>query len=206
MSTPQARHIGLARLVRSGLRVVAGMLLCATALATPVELSGVKLGDPIQLGSTSLQLNGAGIRHKAVFKVYVAALYLATKAATPEEAYAAAGPRRLVITLLRDIDSDVLATSMTEAFENNTPAAEKLALATALARLRQVFMQERVLRSGQTITIDWIPETGTVLSIHGVPRGEPFKGREFFNALLRAWLGPRPADGALKDTLLGKSQ
>ena len=191
-------------LLRPGLRTAAGMLMCASALATPVELSGVKLDDPIQLASTTLQLNGAGIRYKAVFRVYVAALYMAQKAVTPEEAYAARGPRRLAITLLRDIDSNALATSMTEAFENNTPPAEKQALAAALARLRQAFVQERVMRSGQTITIDWIPETGTVLSIHGVPRGEPFRGVEFFNALLRAWLGPHPADLALKDTLLGK--
>jgi len=35
-------------------------------------------------------------------------------------------------------------------------------------------------------------------------QGEPFKEPEFFNALLRIWLGPVPADWKLKESLLGK--
>ena len=41
--------------------------------------------------------------------------------------------------------------------------------------------------------------------VKGVPQGEPFKEPEFFNALLRIWLGPTPADWKLKDALLGKA-
>ncbi len=52
--------------------------------------------------------------------------------------------------------------------------------------------------------IDWVPGTGTVITVKGVPQGEPFKEPEFFNALLRIWLGPNPADWKLKDALLGQ--
>ena len=90
---------------------VTGLLLATGVLAVPVEISGVKLDDPVDVRGTPLQLNGAGIRYKAIFKVYVAGLYLGKKAVTPEEAYAAPGPKRLTITLLRDIDSDVLGKS-----------------------------------------------------------------------------------------------
>ena len=55
------------------------------------------------------------------------------------------------------------------------------------------------------MSIDWVPGTGTVLTVKGVPQGEPFKEPEFFNALLRIWLGPNPADWKLKDALLGKA-
>ena len=44
----------------------------------------------------------------------------------------------------------------------------------------------------------------TVITVKGVQQGEPFKEPEFFNALLRIWLGPNPADWKLKDALLGK--
>ncbi|MGH8857241.1 MAG: chalcone isomerase family protein, partial [Polaromonas sp.] len=36
-------------------------------------------------------------------------------------------------------------------------------------------------------------------------QGEAFKEPEFFNALMRIWLGPQPADWKLKDVLLGKA-
>ena len=49
------------------------------------------------------------------------------------------------------------------------------------------------------------PDSGTILSIKGVQQGAPMKGDQLFNALIRAWLGPKPADPNLKDALLGKA-
>ena len=181
-----------------------GLLLAIGALAAPVEISGVKLDDPVDVRGTPLQLNGAGIRYKAIFKVYVAGLYLGKKAVTPEDVYAAPGAKRLTITLLRDIDSDVLNKSMTEGFENNTPIEEVARLTPGLVTIRQAFADQKKLRAGENFTIDWIPGTGTILSIKGIQQGEPFKGLEFFNALIRLWVGPRPADFKLKEALLGK--
>jgi hypothetical protein len=40
--------------------------------------------------------------------------------------------------------------------------------------------------------------------VRGKVQGAPFKEAAFFNALLRIWLGPNPADWKLKDALLGK--
>jgi len=45
-----------------------------------------------------------------------------------------------------------------------------------------------------------------VLTIKGKVEGEPFKEPEFFDALVRIWLGPKPADSLLKHALLGKSK
>ena len=44
---------------------------------------------------------------------------------------------------------------------------------------------------------------GTVLTVKGKVEGEPFKEEAFFEALMRIWLGPKPADWQLKDALLG---
>ena len=57
----------------------------ASVAAAPVELAGVTLQDRAVVADTPLVLNGAGIRYKAVFKVYTAGLYLGTKASTTEE-------------------------------------------------------------------------------------------------------------------------
>jgi hypothetical protein len=89
--------------------VLAGLVLTVSgAVAATVDVGGVKLEDTTDVRGTNLQLNGAGVRYKAVFKVYAAGLYLGKKAATAEEAYAAPGPKRMSITMLRDIDSNEL--------------------------------------------------------------------------------------------------
>ena len=96
-------------------------LLSAIAVAQPVDVSGVKFDNPIELRGTKLELNGAGIRYKAVFKVYAAGLYLTRKAGTPEEVMAAPGPKRMSITMLREIDSAELGKLFTRGVEDNSP-------------------------------------------------------------------------------------
>ena len=48
---------------------LAGLTLTLGLQAAPVELSGIKVADPVEVQGTKLQLNGAGIRYKAIFKV-----------------------------------------------------------------------------------------------------------------------------------------
>ena len=179
-------------------------LLAVCAQAAPTEIAGVKLDNPIELAGTKLQLNGAGVRHKAVFQVYAAGLYLTQKANTPEEALAAPGPKRISITMLRSIDSAELGKLFTRGVEDNAPRGEMSKLVPGLLRMGQIFSDQKTLSKGDNFVIDWIPGTGTVITVKGKPQGEPFKEPEFFNALLKIWLGPNPADWKLKDAMLGK--
>ncbi len=188
-------------------RCAALALACAAsvaAAAAPVEVAGVRLDDPVELRGSRLQLNGAGVRYKAVFKVYVAALYLERKASTPEEVLAAPGPKRMAITMLRDIDADELGRLFTRGVEDNSPGEAMSRLLPGLMRMSQIFSAQKQLRSGDRFEIDWVPGTGTVISIKGVAQGEPIREEAFFNALMRIWLGPVPADGKLKEALLGR--
>lgn len=174
------------------------------ANAAIVDVNGVKIEDALDLRGAKLQLNGAGIRYRAVFKVYSAGLYLGKKAATPEEVLAAPGPKRLSITMLRDIDSNELGKAFTKGFEENSPKGEMSKLIPGLIRMGQIFSDQKKMLTGENFTIDWIPGTGTVISVKGKQQGEAFKEPEFYAALMRIWLGPAPADWKLKDGLLGK--
>ena len=187
------------------LALLAGLILSFNALAATIDVAGVKIEDTVDVQGAKLQLNGAGIRYKVIFKVYVAALYLGTKATTAQEAYAAPGPKRLSITLLRDIDAETLNKSITEAFENNTPPDEIARFTPGVSRIRQALSDQKKLHSGDNFTIEGTSDGGAILSIKGVQQGEPMKGAGLFNALIRAWLGPKPADLKLKDSLLGKA-
>ena len=173
--------------------------------AQPKDIAGIKLDNPVEVAGSKLALNGAGVRYKAVFPVYVAGLYLSQKAGTPEEVLAAPGPKRISITMLRSIDSAELGKLFVRGVEDNSPKSEMSKLVPGLMRMSQIFYDQKTLAKGDTFHVDWIPGTGTVLTVKGKPQGEPFKEPEFFNALLRIWLGPNPADWKLKDALLGKS-
>ena len=181
-------------------------LLSPLAQAATVDVSGVKLEDRVTVAGSPLVLNGAGVRYKAVFKVYTAGLYLGQKAETTEAVLAATGPRRMTITMLRDIDSAELGKLFSRGMEDNMDRAAFSKLIPGVLRMSQVFSDHKKLKEGETFLIDWIPGTGTVLTIKGQVEGEPFKEPEFFNALMRIWLGPKPADWMLKDALLGKAK
>ena len=192
-------------LINRCLTGLAGLVFLASALATPVDVSGIKLADPVEVAGSKLQLNGAGIRYKTIFKVYVAALYLDKKATSPEEAYSVQGPKRISITLLREIDSNELGKSFTKAFEENVPKNQMSKLIPGLMRMGQVFAEQKKMTASEGFSIDWIPGTGTVITVKGKAQGEPIKEPEFYNAMLRIWIGENPADWKLKDALLGKS-
>lgn len=183
---------------------LAAALMPAWAAAATVDVGGVTLEDPIQVQGTPLVLNGAGIRYKAVFKVYTAGLYLEKKAGTTNEILSMPGRKRMTITMLRDIDSAELGKLFARGMEDNMDRSAFSKLIPGVMRMSDVFTRHKWLRTGETFVLDWVPGTGTVLTVKGEIEGEPFKEPEFFDALMRIWLGPRPADWRLKDELLGK--
>ena len=174
------------------------------AHATTIDVSGVKFEDTIDQRGSKLVLNGAGTRYKAVFKVYAAGLYLPKKASTLEEVIAMPGHKRISITMLREIDANELGKLFTRGVEDNEPKAQMSKLIPGLMRMSQIFTDQKKLAVGDNFNFDWIPGTGGVLIVKGRQQGEPFKEQEFFNALMRIWMGPVPADFKLKDALLGK--
>jgi hypothetical protein len=185
--------------------LAAAALLFASATLAQVTIQGVKFEDTADVRGNKVQLNGAGTRYKAFFKVYVAGLYLPKKAGTPEEVLAMPGAKRLSITILREIDSAEFGKMFSRGMEDNMEKGAFSKLIPGVMRMSQIFSDHKKLNPGDAFSIEWVPGTGTVLTVKGVQQGEPFKEPEFFNALLRIWLGPNPADWKLKEALLGKA-
>ncbi|MEY4346495.1 MAG: hypothetical protein RL032_2327 [Pseudomonadota bacterium] len=185
-------------------------LLAVIFLATLVpntyaglEFSGVKVDDTATVAGTKLQLNGAGIRYKGPFKVYVGDLYTTKKVSSLDELTAAPGPKRMSMTFLRDIEAGPFGKLLTRGVEDNVPKAEMSKLVPGLIRMSEIFTVNKNLLPGETVTIDWIPGTGMVITAKGKVQGEPFKEPEFYKAIMSIWFGPVPADFKLKDALLG---
>ena len=183
---------------------VCAFILAGSAWSQAVTVADVKYEPTQTLGDTTVQLNGAGVRYKAVFKVYTAGLYLEKKASTPQEVASQRGPKRLSITMLREIDSTELGKLFCRGMEDNMDRAAFSRIVPGVLRMSQIFSDHKKLQAGDQFMIDWIPGTGTVITVKGKVQGEPFKEPEFFNALMGIWLGNLPADFKLKDALLGK--
>jgi hypothetical protein len=196
---------------RLGSSVVLGWVLALSVLpaarAEPVELAGIKYEDTEEVAGAKLQLNGAGVRYKAIFKVYTAGLYLPGRMGTPEAIYAATNtPRRIHIVMLREIDANELGKLFTQGMEKNSPRETFARSINGTIKLAELFAKRKKLSSGDSFSVDWIPGSGTVIMVNGKAEGEPIKEPEFYAALMSIWLGPAPADSQLKDALLGKTR
>lgn len=181
-------------------------LMAFNTLAATQEIHGVKIEDSTTVAGSTLQLNGAGTRYKVVFKVYVASLYLAQKASTPDEVVNHPGPKRLSVTMVRDIDAAELGKLLTRGIEDNMGKAAMSKLVPGLVRMGEMFAAQKKMVAGDNFLIDWVPGKGTVITVKGIVQGEPFKEPEFFTALMSIWLGPQPADHKLKEALLGTAK
>jgi hypothetical protein len=183
--------------------VVASLcLVSVNTLAAPLEIHGVKVEDSADVRGTKLQLNGAGTRYKGPFKVYVASLYLGKRATTLDEVVNQPGPKRMSVTMVRDIDAAELGKLLTRGVEDNVSKGELSSLVPGLIRMGQVFADQKKLAAGDNFLLEWVPGVGSVLTVRGKVQGEPFKEAEFFRAIMSIWMGPAPADFKLKDALL----
>ncbi|HKX45065.1 MAG TPA: chalcone isomerase family protein [Burkholderiaceae bacterium] len=177
----------------------------AAAAAGTTEVGGVKFDNSIQLGGARLQLNGAGVRYKAIFKVYAAGLYLSAKATNTEAVLATPGPRLIKIVMLREIDANELGKLFTKGMEQNAPREEFSKSIGGIMQMSEIFSSRKNLKAGEWFGVEWVPGTGTVIVVNGQPTGQPIKEPEFYSALMKIWLGKAPADAGLKEALLGKA-
>lgn len=181
---------------------ISGLLLLASLPVSALELEGVRLADKVQAGAQPLVLNGAGVRTRLIFKVYVAALYLPQKQASAATILSDEKERRVALHILRDLSSDKLLGAMNEAIAANHTPAELAALDTQLKQLARIFEAVREVKEGDVVTLDYLPATGTHIAVNGVSRGV-IAGVAFNRALLKIWLGSQPVQDDLKKGLLG---
>lgn len=182
----------------------AGACLFTVAGAQTFDTAGVKYEPAATVAGAPLQLNGAGVRYKAIFKVYTAGLYLNAKAGTPEAVMANTGPKRMHIVMLRDIDANELGKLFTRGMEDNAPREMFVKSIPGTIRMGEIFAAKKKLATGENFSVEFVPGAGTTVLVNGKSVGEPIKEPEFFNSLMLIWLGKSPADARLKESLLGR--
>lgn len=183
------------------------LLLCLLGLNSSVlavELDGVKLPDDahLHLGTSNLVLNGAGVRSRYMFDLYVVALYLKDKKTSAETVMDYEGDKRIVLHMLRTINQQDLFYGLNQGIKKNTSDTELLNMKDELDGFSKILHNFGLTTKDETIEFDYRRGLGTEISVNGNQRGT-IPGHAFYNALLRVWLGDKPVQENLKLKLLG---
>lgn len=184
---------------------LAGVLL-AFGLATGAALAAptaTKFDPTLDVQGTRLQLNGAGTRYRAIFKVYDMGLYTTKKVSSPAELLALPGPKRLQFTALRELPGTDLGRLFLKGMGDNSTKEQVQRHALSSARLIEVFSGRSKMLPGESFAMEFVPGKGTTFYILGKPQGAPVGDDEFFGMVMKIWVGDSPADGQLRDSLLG---
>ena len=182
--------------------ILATLFFVLTLSANALEIKGVKVDETAQVAGSALVLNGAGIRQKAIFKVYVAALYLTQKQSNANAVISDTGNKRVSMHFLRELDAETLLKGMNEGFTDNNNAVEMAAIEPQLKQFRDMMTSAKEVKKGDLIVLDFT-SAGTQVNINGKSLGQ-VEGAVFNQALLRVWLGNKPVDASLKKAMLGQ--
>jgi len=178
--------------------------LFAAVPAQAADIAGVRFDDRTTVAGTDLALNGAGLRTRFMLKVYAMGLYLPRRADTPDAIATVAGPKRIQIVTLRELTAEQFADALVDGLKKNHSEAEFARLQARSDELRSALLALKAAPAGTQIRLEWLPGSGTRLSVGNDARGKDIPGEDFYRALLRIWLGDKPVDADLKNALLGK--
>ncbi len=182
--------------------ILSTLLFALTFSANALEIKGVKVDETAQVGGNALVLNGAGVRTKMLFKVYVAGLYLTQKQSSADSVLSDTGNKRVSMHFLRNLSAEKLLHAMDEGFEANNGAADMAAVEPQMKAFRAMMTSAKAVKEGDVILLDYAGQNTTV-NLNGKALGT-VEGAAFNQALLRVWLGKEPVDASLKKAMLGQ--
>ena len=168
-------------------------------------IANIEIPDTISHSNPAnkLVLNGAGIRSKFIFDIYVGALYLEKKQNNADAIYTQTGEKRVSMHFLYDeISKEKLTNAWSDGFNNNHSSEELGKLNTRITQFNNLFT---AAKKGDVISLNLLPGKGTTVVVNNTKMGT-VKGDDFFTAVLKIWLGDQPADSDLKNAMLGQTE
>ena len=192
-----------------GLLGVALIALAALAFmpsahaAAAITVEDQTFAGDANVSGTPLQLNGVGLRSAFIYQVYLAGLYLPTRAASGPEVLAQAGAKRLQLRMLMDGPSDEFAKAFTGGITKRTPADQVSAMRERIAAFDHTLRSVGDVKKGDVVNLDFEPAVGLTMTVNGKAVGAPVPGADLYAALLAIFVGERPVDAKMKAGMLG---
>ncbi|MDX9884336.1 chalcone isomerase family protein [Thauera sp.] len=184
--------------------LLAATLLSASIAQAAIQVGGVDFKSELGAEKGTLALNGAGLRTRVGFKVYAMGLYLRAPLTDAAAIINDRGEKRIRIVLTRDLEAKQFGDALLAGLEKNHEPDELAALKPATDALIGALAAVGEVESGTEILLDQLANGATRLLVNGRQRGGDIGDVKFYPALLRVWLGIRPADNELRDALLGQ--
>jgi hypothetical protein len=165
-------------------------------------LNGVTLAATVKRDNSELVLNGAGIRKKVFFKLYVAGLYLQSKTTNGYEVIMGDKEMMMRLTITSGIiSSDNMSEAIQEGFEKSMNGNTEL-LKDKIESFISTFKKDPI-KGGDVFEIWYIPGVG-VQPIKNGKLQNTIAGMDFKKALFGIWFSGNPVDADLKKNLLGQ--
>ena len=183
--------------------LAAFVFLPSANAATAVTVEDQTFPGEARVAGTPLQLNGVGLRAAFIYKVYLAGLYLPSRAAMGAAAIAEPGPKRLQVRLLMDGPSDEFAKAFTGGIAKRTPADQVAAMKDRIDAFDRTLRSVGKVRKGDVVDLDYTPAAGLTMAVNGKAFGAPVPGADLYAALLNIFVGDRPVDARMKAGMLG---
>ena len=162
------------------------------------EISGVRFDDKIIVDGQLFKLKNVGLlRYKMVFKGYVAALYLGDGFSVKNIFKDA--PKRLELSYFWSIAAEDFGMAADKVLRRNE---SDLLLEKLNSRVEKLHNAYQDVKPKDRYALTYIPEKGTTLTLNSRPL-ITIKGADFARAYFAIWLGKKPLDKGLRDTLLG---
>ena len=185
-----------------GLGLSLGMGLSTKALAVDAASVGVNYPDTMRVEGVNLTLNGTGVAYRALAKLYTIGLYLPNKTSNATEVLDMSTPRRLRFVMLQGLRVDEIGKAITRGIELNSSRPEFFKLIPSIRMMGEQFAGIKRMNAGDVFVIEHVPQRGTLFLVNGEPAGLPITEPLFYPAILRTWIGPKPATQDLKIALL----
>ena len=182
--------------------VIAFLFMLSMMTSQAREVAGISLPEQIvrDADNAELVLNGAGIRKKFFFSIYLASLYLQQSTSDIAEVMDVDRPARVQMQILYSkVEKEKFVEGWNDGYSANLDAEKLQAVRDRLDQFNSMF---ETLQEGDLISLDYVPGKGTHVSIKGVEKGV-VPGGDFYQALLLVWLGDSPISKSLKKDLLG---
>ena len=174
-------------------------VLLLTLPAPAAEKAGVALPDTVDVAQDTLILNGIALREKFVIDVYVAGLYLTEKSTDAAAILAKDAPRMMVMHFVRDVE----AKKINDAWFDGLKANVKDVTPELKGKFDELAKMMADIKDGQEMGFTYTPATGTDVMVAGKTMGG-IPGKDFADAILATWIGPKPGPGErFKKALLG---
>jgi hypothetical protein len=183
-----------------------GFLAMAWLVVFPAlgaDVAGVRFEDRVRIGDADLLLNGVGVRSMFVIKIYALGLYLPQKTQDAHQAVSMPGAKRLRLVTLREVEAERFLDGLNKGLGKNHGEAELAGLKARLEQFAGMIKAVAPLPKGSVVSIDSLPGGVTRVALNGNALGRDIAGEDFYPALLRIWLGAKPAQDDLKTALLG---